>query len=122
MELQELSFCKAIKINNDLAEFIVDEGVEFSLPMVKEYHDWILNNLTKPCLILVNKINSYTYTIDALQEVGTIPEIKAIAFVVYSRVSEITTESVTDFPRDTVWNSRIFNNREEAFHWLEGQR
>ena len=122
MKFQDLGFCQAIKLDDDLAEFVVNEGVELDLPMVGTYHDWIVNNMSIPCLVLVNKVNSYTYTFDAQIKIGTLPEIKAIAFIVYSRVSKIATEALSDLPRDRVWNFRIFNNRENAIDWLKSQR
>ncbi|TSA49673.1 MAG: hypothetical protein D4R48_02985 [Nitrosomonadales bacterium] len=122
MELHDLGFLKAIKIKDDLAEFIVNDGVEFDLPMVDVYHNWITTHLTAPCLVLVNKMNAYTYTFEAQRIIGTLPAIKAVAFVVYNRVSEITTNNLAAMPRDIAWNKKIFDNREEAIAWLESQR
>ena len=55
MDLHELSFGKMIVLSDDLAEVIVDEGVEMDLQMVDEYHEWILEHLDSPCMLLINK-------------------------------------------------------------------
>lgn len=122
MELHQLSFGKAIKLNDDLAEIIVDESVVLDIAMVDEYHDWIANNLKDPCFLLINKVNSYTYTFDAQMKIATLPQIKAMAVVVYNKLSEITTQNLSEYPRERSWNLNIFNNRDEALAWLNKQR
>ncbi len=54
MNINELSFGKAIILNSNLAEIIVDDGVEIDLTMITEYHNWIPKNLSDPCMVLVN--------------------------------------------------------------------
>lgn len=121
MELHQLSFGKAIKLDEDLAEIIVDESVVMNIKMVDEYHDWISSHLKDPCFLLINKVNSYTYTFDAQLKIATLPQIKAMAVVVYSSLSKITTQSLSEYPREKDWNVNIFNNRDDALSWLEKQ-
>lgn len=122
MELFELPFLKIVKLKDDLIEVITNEGVELDTHMMEQYHDWIRQNLRHPCYILVNKINAYTYSFDVQRKLSTIPEVKAIALVVYTQASHLATESLLEMPRQTPWNSKIFNNRDEALQWLEQQR
>lgn len=121
MEQYRLSFCNAIKLNANLAEFIVDEGVELNLARVDEYHDWIETNLQSPYLLLVHKLNAYHYDFAAQQKVSTLPGIKAVAFVVYSNISKTVTQIMLSMPREAEWDYRIFDNREQALSWLETQ-
>ena len=122
MDLHQLSFGKIILLGDDLAEVIVDEGVEMDIEMVEEYHDWILNNLTAPCMLLINKINSYSYTFEAQRNLATPKEIKAMAVVSYTRISKKATKALSSLPRDVKWNIKIFGNREDALAWLNSQR
>ena len=122
MEQHRLSFSTAIKLDGDLAEFINDDGVEIRVAMVDEYHQWLRQHLSNPCLVLVNKRNRYTYTFDAQQEIGSIKEIKAIAFVTYDKASTVVTELLSSIPRARQWNSRTFHDREQALAWLVSQR
>ncbi|OAI01486.1 hypothetical protein A1353_18175 [Methylomonas methanica] len=122
MERFRLSFCNAIKLDEDLAEFVVDEGVEFNLARVDEYHAWIVAHLQRPYLLLVHKVNAYHYDFASQTALGTLPGIKAAAFVVYSHISQLTTQVMLSMPRDADWVYRIFNNRDDALNWLGMQR
>ena len=122
MELFDLPFLKIIKLGDDLIEVITHEGVELDTGMMEQYHTWIRNKLKHPCYILVNKINAYSYSFEVQQNLSTIPEIKAIALLVYTQASQLATESLQDMPRQKPWNSKVFSSREEALQWLEAQR
>ena len=121
MEIHQLSFGKAIKLDTDLAEIIVNESVVMNIDMVDEYHDWIGKHLDNPCFLLINKVNAYTYTFDAQLKIGTLPQIRAMAVVVYNRMSKLTTQNLSEYPREKDWNIHIFDNRDEALAWLESQ-
>lgn len=68
MELHELSFAKIIILREDIAEVIVNEGVEMTVEMVDEYHNFLLSHLRAPFSLLVNKLNAYTYDFDAQEK------------------------------------------------------
>jgi len=116
--LHELSFAKIIIIRNNLAEVLVNEGVEINMDMVEEYHNFLCSNLMAPFYLLINKINTYSYDFEAQKCIATLPEIEAMAVVSYNRVTSITTESLSSFPRGTEWNIKIFEDRNEAIEWL----
>ena len=118
MELHELPFGKIIILKKDIAEVIMNEGVEMNAEMVDQFHDFLLDNLSRPFSVLVNKINNYAYSFEAQQTLGTLEELKAIAVVTYDRMSEISTNAVANFPRDVDWNMKIFSNRDEALDWI----
>ena len=122
MEVFQLSFTKIIKLSDSIAEVFVNEGVEYDMKMAEEYHQWIREHMTTPCYILVNKLNAYTYTFEVQRELATIPEIAAIAHVVYTRSSELACQSMMDIPKVRPWNSKIFKDRSEALAWLESQQ
>lgn len=122
MELHKLSFAKVIVIDQHVAEVIVNDGVEMTDEMVTEYHQFLLEHFTAPIKLLVNKINSYAYDFNAQLNLANLPEISAMAVVVYSRISEMATENLaSNTLREEKWNIQIFNQRDEALHWLNGQ-
>ena len=118
MDLHELTFAKIIILREDIAEVMINEGVNMDLDMVKEYHEFLLSHLRAPFSLLINKINSYTYDFEAQEELATLEEIRAMAVVAYNRVTRIATETLASFPRDVEWNLEIFSNRDDALKWL----
>lgn len=118
MDLYELSFAKIIILNDNVAEVMINEGVEMDEAMVKQYHDFLQSHLQPPIYLLINKINSYTYNFQAQMNLATIKEINAMAVVAYNRVTEISTKTLASYPRSDSWNIKIFSNRNEALDWL----
>ena len=121
MEQHELPFAKLNKLHDSLVETIVHEGVEMTPRMVDQYHKWLLTNLTPPFGILVNKINQYTYTFEAQLQLADLPEIKAMAVISYSTITELSTKTMEKMPRKNKWNMKMFRKREDALLWLEDE-
>jgi len=122
MDLYELPFVKLINLGDDILEVIVNEGVDYTLEMVEEYHQWIRDHMATPCYILVNKLNSYSYTFEVQQRLGAIPEIRAIALVAYNRSGHLALEAMQEIPKVLPWNSKLFHDREMALLWLREQQ
>jgi len=118
MDLYELHFAKIILLREDIAEVLIDAGVEMDVKMVDQYHDFLLSHLRAPFSLLINKVNPYTYDFSAQKKLATLKEINAMAVVAYNRMTEIVTESLAALPRDVDWNLKIFSNRDEALVWL----
>lgn len=119
MNTYELSFGKIIILREDIAEVIINDGIEMNGRMVREYHAFLLSHLKNSFSLLVNKINSYTYDFEAQLNIATLREIKAMAIVSYNQNTRLSTESLaTTIPRDVVWNLKIYSNRDEALRWL----
>lgn len=89
MDLYEMSFAKIIILNDNVAEVMVNEGVEMDEPMVKQYHDFLRSHLQSPFYLLINKINAYTYNYQAQMNLEAIKEIKAMAVSAYNRVLKL---------------------------------
>ena len=122
MDLYELPFAKIIILRDDIAEVMINEGVQMDAGMVEQYHAFLLSHLQHPFSLLINKVNAYSYDFDAQAKLATLEEIRAIAVVAYNRVSRIATETLASFPRAVKWNLKIFSNREKALNWLEAQQ
>lgn len=121
MSSYQLSFGEIILLEDNLAEVIVDNGVEMDIKMVNEYHDFLLNHLTAPFTLLINKRNSYSYTFEAQQNIANLPEIKAMAVIAYDQQSEVATQSLNEVHRKVNWNIKIFPQRDVALNWLHQQ-
>lgn len=119
MQEYQLPFADIKILRNDIAEVIIHDGIEMDIAMVQQYHESLLQHLQPPFSLLINKINSYTYTFDAQKSLATLPEINAMAVIVYNDISKLSTDNLASFPRDTQWNLQIFNDRFAAISWLE---
>jgi hypothetical protein len=122
MDLHELPFAKIILLNKDLAEVLINDGVEMNTEMVAAYHDFLLAHLQAPFSLLVNKVNAYSYDFEAQANLATLEQINAMAVVTYNRISKISTESLASMPRSREWNLRIFSDRGEALAWLRSEQ
>lgn len=118
MKICNLSFGKIIILNKNLAEVIVNEGVIIDEVMIDEYHDALLNSLEAPFSLIINKKHSYTYTFPAQKLIANLKEIKAMAVVAQTSGSVMSTETLINVNRDSKWNIKLFNKREEAESWL----
>ncbi|NTS77283.1 hypothetical protein HR060_10445 [Catenovulum sp. SM1970] len=105
-------------LKENLAEVIIDEGVEMDLAMVNQYHQALLTNLTPPFDIVINKLNAYTYTFEAQLELGTLAEIDRLAVITYNSIAKVSTENLAKFPRNKAWNVEFFSDRQDAIDWL----
>ena len=119
MTSHRLSFGEIIILKENLAEVIVDDGVEMDMDMVEEYHDFLLSYLSKPILLLVNKKHSYSYTGEAQLNIADLEEIKAIGVVSYSKPAMSSTTLLNSIPREHPWTLKLFDDKKTALHWLE---
>lgn len=118
--LHELPFAKIIILREDIAEVIINEGIDMDITMVEHYHQFLLSHLKSPFSLLVNKINSYSYTSDAVTKLATLEEINVMAIVSYTRATTVATE-VLGLVHGNDWNMKIFDDRAEALAWLESK-
>lgn len=117
-----LSFGTIIILNKHLAEVIIDEGVEMDRRLMNEYHDFLVKNLTAPFSLLVNKLNSYSYTFDVQRKISKLKEVFAVAVVVNSVGSKMATKTILSLNINENWEMKIFYSREEALMWLTDKR
>ena len=121
MKTFDLSFGTVTLLRQDMAEVIIDQGIEMDLDMVDEYHMFVSEFLADPCAILINKMHQYTYTFEAQLAISNLEKIKAIAAVAYSDASRIASEVLMKLPTHKQWNMKIFSDRDQALRWLEQQ-
>ena len=119
MEIHTLSFCNVIIINSQLAEVIVTEGEVIDLDKVAEYHNFILDKLSSPFSLLINKIHAYTYTFEAQKHIGQLKEIKALAIVAPTSGALMSTKILLHINGEVQHIIKLFKIRDEALDWLE---
>ncbi len=117
MSIYELAFAKITIRQEDIAEVIINEGIEMNQAMVSEYHDFLLKYLKAPFSLLINKKNSYTYDFYAQLNIATLKEINAMAVVSYTRAAKISTDVLHDM-HSKEWDLKSFTNEKEALSWL----
>jgi len=118
MTIHGLGFGKIILLEDDLAEVIINQGIDLTEAMVDEYHDFLRSHLQAPFSLLINKINDYSYTFAAQEKLAAIPEIHAMAVVSYKQATQRVTQLLTTIPREVEWNLQMFPERDLALAWL----
>ena len=118
MKNYKMSFGTIIKLNNNLAEIVVDDGIEMNLTQVKEYHNFLLNNLKAPFYLLVNRKYSYTYTFEAQKAIVNFDKIKKLAVLLSTQGGLMSSETLLSLNENLNWEISWFNKREDALAWL----
>ncbi|MCW8834565.1 MAG: STAS/SEC14 domain-containing protein [Colwellia sp.] len=118
MELHEISFGKIIVLRDDIAEVIVDEGVNIDTDMVTEIHTCLLSIFANSFSLLINKSNSYSTQLDALIQFGELPAIDKIAVFAPNKMAKLSADFAADIPSSADLNIQVFTDRDEAFAWL----
>lgn len=118
MELHKLSFGKVGVLRHNIAEVIVDEGVNVDLVMVEEIHHCFLSIFTHSFSLLINKTNSYSTELDALIEFGKLENIDKIAVFAPNKMAKLSADFAADIPSSAVLDIQVFPNRNDAFTWL----
>lgn len=122
MSKHRLSFASIELLSPAMAEVIVDDGIDISLDMVDEYHDFLLSHLAFPFCLIINKKNRYSYEAKAQLKIADLPQILAMAVIAYKSTTEVVTNLLIQMPRETDWNIKIFHDRDKAIEWLDQQQ
>jgi hypothetical protein len=116
-----LSFAELTVIEEGIAELIVNHGEEVTLDMLMEYYNLCLSLFKGPFSLLVNKINTYSYTFEAQHRIPVQEMIHATAVVTYNQMAKMGTSFLSNFEKEQSWNMQMFNNRDTALAWLTDQ-
>lgn len=118
-----LSFGHFNILAESILEVVADEGVEMTLEMIEECHQFVEKHFTEDFGMLVNRVNNYTYSYEAKLSIASYEHLKAIAFVYYSHDSKHVTEELYQTRAFDEWNFRIFSGLElgwqQAYKWLQ---
>ena len=94
MDKHRLSFATVNILSHNIAELIIDNDVEVSLEMVEEHDQLLCSIFNGRFGVLVNKINTYSYSFEATLSMGSMALMKAIAIVNYSAQGEQSTQKI----------------------------
>lgn len=119
MALYEISFAKIITLDNDLAEVIVNEGVDIDLKMVEEIHHALLSIFSSHFSLLINKKNSYSTQLDALMTFGQLAVIEKIAVFAPNKMAKLSADFSATIPSSSALNIEVFTHRDDALAWLK---
>ena len=120
--LYKLSYANVKILANNLAEVIVDNDVMVTLEMVEEFDLFIQENFQQPFAVLVNKINRYEYSFEAMASMVSHELIIAVAVINYDDVDEDPIHQVLKIRTIDQLNIKVFSGLElgwqEAKKWL----
>jgi len=120
-----LSFAYFNIISDNIVEVIADDGIEITLEMVEESHEFISAHFFEPFGMLINRVNNYSYSFEAQLSIASYEHLTAIAFVYYSNESKIISEKLSHIRTLDDWNYKTFSGLElgwqQAFDWLQQQ-
>ena len=110
---------------NNVIEVTPDEGIEITLEIVEECHDFIKENVIGDFALLINRINNYTYTYEAQFSIGSHSGMKTLAFVCYSDKSLLVTKQLQESRSFDQWKYPVYSGLDlgwqEAYQWLESE-
>ena len=117
----DIGFCTLKVIEYRILEIIVNEGVNLDLEKVQKLHETFEEELEEPYGILVNTINNFSYSLEAINHVADHPYVFCVARLNYSETAELTSSYVKKAVKETMGNEfsiENFQSRLEALEWL----
>ena len=122
MEFHQLSFCTIKILRADLAEVIIDDGVEVNIRQLNEVETFFVDQLSAPFSLVMNKLNHYSFQFDAQVKMGTYEHLNAVAVISYNKTTDTLTQALLEVPRNKKWKLEVFSNREKAIEWAKLQQ
>ncbi|NQZ81732.1 MAG: hypothetical protein HRT52_12020 [Colwellia sp.] len=111
------------RLSENVFEVIADEGVEITLEMIDECHEFVDKYIQGDFALLVNRINNYSYTYEAKLSIASYEGLKAIAFVYYNSESLQVIDDLQGKRLMDKWNTKSFSGLElgwqQAYEWLQ---
>ncbi|MEC4726073.1 hypothetical protein HWQ46_10990 [Shewanella sp. D64] len=87
--MKRLSFgCTINHLDCDIAEVIVDSGVELGIEMVEELDNYLSHFYPGDFALLINKQNQYSYTFEAELCLASLEHQRALAILYHDRQNE----------------------------------
>lgn len=118
-----LSFGYFNILAENILEVIVDDGVELTLEMLEESHQFVDDHFSCEFAMLVNKVNNYSYSYEAQLSLGSYAGLKAIAFVCFSSDDSENIAKLLKMRAIDALNAQLFSGLElgwqQAFSWLQ---
>lgn len=119
MSLHKLSFATINMLEANIAEVIVDNKITISLEMVEELEAFFTKTFTEPFALLVNKINAYQYSFEAMTCMASNELLTAFAVINYDDVQQDPINQVLELRAMDELNMKVFSGLELG--WQEGK-
>jgi len=119
MEMHQISFARISILRSDLAEVIVNDGVDINIDMVDEIHTALLSLLDDSFSLLINKTYAYSTQLDALIQFGALSAINKIAVFAPNKLAKMSADFSATIPSSAELNIEVFTERDEALSWLQ---
>jgi hypothetical protein len=115
-----LSFCTIFHRDDGIAVIEINEGVEVSAEMAREVSDLAARVIRgAPFALLSDRKNSYSLSFEAMSTLANIPNLAALAIVIYSDKSRLLVETQNFFISAIKKRPvKIFNDIDTASDWL----
>lgn len=119
MSTHALSFARITFLQPHTIEVVIDDGVEVDLKMVDEWRAFMRHHDAIPRLVLLNRVNRYSYKFEALLELAREERIQALAVVYYTAFGRNVVDGVINMlPLKPKCEIVLFARRDEAVQWL----
>ncbi|MGB1261654.1 MAG: hypothetical protein ACPG52_01995 [Cognaticolwellia sp.] len=119
------SFGQINLISPNIAEIIINKDIEVTLELIDEYDALMAKHFSGNYAALVNRINSYSYSYEALLCVGSAQRLIATAIISYGVENEHQTTNLTSVRHMDNLNIKEFSGlelgRDSAIAWLNKQ-
>ncbi|NQY47760.1 MAG: hypothetical protein HRT50_01420 [Colwellia sp.] len=122
---QQLSFATVNLLSDCIVELIIAEGIEVSMEMLDEFDDFLSQQLNDNFVLLINKVNSYSYTFEAKMTMASHEKLVAIAVIVYKDEDQKIIDDVMSLRAIDDWNLKVFPALEfgwqQGYDWLQAE-
>jgi len=123
VEKHRLDFALINKVNDHIAEIIIDKDIVLTIEKTEELEIFLCAFFNSDFGLLMNKINHYSYTLEAQLSLCSREQMKAIATVFYNEKGSKTTQDIVRLRANDKLNVKEFSGlelgRQHALLWLE---
>jgi len=113
-----LSFGKVIIHNSIIAEFIPEEGAEIEIHETIELNGFIVNHMPSRIGLILTVPHSYTYSLNAMMEIGKLTKVIAIAAITKTTAAETISNLIFELREDENRNMKIFYGHDAVAEWI----
>lgn len=121
----KLSFAKINILTDNIAEVIVEQGIEISLEMAEEYNNFLTETFPASFALLINKVNEYTFAFEAQLTMASHANLAAIAVITYKDEDKDSVIKLAGLRKLDGWNLETFNGlnlgRQSGLDWLQSE-
>ena len=120
-----LSFGVVNILSEHIAEIIINNNVVITLEMIDEYDQFLSQHFKGDFGLLINRINHYSYTFEAMLSIGSLEGLKAMAVVFYNDIGKESTTSLMKIRETDNFNLKLFSGLElgwqSSLDWLQDE-